>query len=215
MGSRSIVAFDFPGCGNSAYPHGTHLTLGDLVDITDHVVSVLKLQSFTLIGHSMGGAVGLEYTRRHTEQVKCFINIEGNLVPEDCFMTRQLSSVPYEQFRCKQLPELIEKCRKSTNVGFQHYAHDNLAVVDPQGLYDYAASTVDWSDNLPLLQHYVGLTPPKLFVYGNANKKTLSKTLATLQSNGCPVASVGHSDHFPQYDNPSQLAQVIAASGAT
>ena len=72
----NLVSFDFPGCGSTPYPESLDLTIDDLVEITDAFVYNLKLNNFVLIGHSMGGLVGLLYSEKFSSKVKSFINVD-------------------------------------------------------------------------------------------------------------------------------------------
>lgn len=45
---------------------------------------------FHLIGHSMGGLTALMLAQRCPERVLSFVDIEGNIAPEDCFLSRQI-----------------------------------------------------------------------------------------------------------------------------
>lgn len=90
----TLIAFDFPGCDDSPYPDDLHLEMDDLVEITHLVVSALPIDDFVIIGHSMGGLVALLFAERYGKHVKGFINVEGNLAPEDCFSALEEQRVP-------------------------------------------------------------------------------------------------------------------------
>jgi len=77
--AHTLIAFDFPGCGNSPYPKDIKLGIDDLVEITHRTVSALPVDDFVIIGHSMGGLVALLFVERYSEHVKGFINVEGIL----------------------------------------------------------------------------------------------------------------------------------------
>jgi len=94
----NIVSFDFPGCGKSNYNLEIALDIDDLVIITNKVIKKLGLESFHLIGHSMGGLTGLLYTRRYPERIKSFINVEGNLDLIDCrVFSKYVNEYPSEK----------------------------------------------------------------------------------------------------------------------
>ncbi len=74
LNGYTLISFDFPGHGNS--PYVAQLDMNDLAEITKCFAEALKLNSFILIGHSMGGVVGLLYTQKYSSDIKAFINIE-------------------------------------------------------------------------------------------------------------------------------------------
>jgi pimeloyl-ACP methyl ester carboxylesterase len=51
-----------------------------------------------LVGASMGGLVGLLYAERRSDQLVGFVNVEGNLAPEDCMFSRLVVPHTYEDF---------------------------------------------------------------------------------------------------------------------
>ena len=80
LSEHTLVAFDFPGCGDST-PYYDEIPLGidDLVAVTHGLVSDLALTDITVIGQSLGGLTALQFVRRHAMQVARFVNVEGNL----------------------------------------------------------------------------------------------------------------------------------------
>ena len=93
---RKLIAFDFPGCGNSTYPKNMELGIDDLVEITGIIVSELDLMDFVIIGHSMGGLIGLIFSEKYCENVKAFINVEGNLSSVDSNISRRVAKHTFE-----------------------------------------------------------------------------------------------------------------------
>ncbi len=60
----SVLAWDAPGCGESADPPESH-RLPDYADCLAELIAALGLRSPHLLGHSFGGALVLELYRRH------------------------------------------------------------------------------------------------------------------------------------------------------
>ena len=63
MGYRCI-GVDIRGFGKSDKPWGDY-SYDRLADDVRTVVDILKLQNFTLAGHSVGGAIAVRYMARH------------------------------------------------------------------------------------------------------------------------------------------------------
>jgi len=204
----TLLAFDFPGCGNSPYPDGLPLEIDDLAEITHLVVSTLKIDDFVIIGHSMGGLVALLHAERYGEQVKGFVNVEGNLAPEDCFFSREVAQHSFDYFTTTTLPELKRRLTHSPNRGFQNYA-EGLNSASEKAFFDVCPSLVQYSDHGNLIRRFIGLRTPKLFVYGSENRGL--SYLPTLKENGCEMVEIPESNHFPGYDNPHAFYQAIAA----
>ncbi len=64
LNGYSLLAFDFPGHGGSSSPADSLLTIDDAVEITARVVNALNLANVVLVGHSMGGLIGLLYAEK-------------------------------------------------------------------------------------------------------------------------------------------------------
>ncbi|MBN1761517.1 MAG: alpha/beta hydrolase [Methanomicrobia archaeon] len=204
----TLVGFDFPGCGNSPYPSGFHLEIDDLVEITHLVLSKLQIDEFVIVGHSMGGLVALLYAERYKEHVKGFVNVEGNLAPEDCFFSREVTQHSFDYFTTAALPELKRRLTHSPNRGFRNYA-ETLGKASERAYFDYSPPLVDYSDSGSLVRRFIGLRMPKLFVYGSENRGL--SYLPTLKEGGCETVEIPRSNHFPGYDNPHAFYQAIAA----
>ena len=52
------------------------------------------IERFHLVGHSMGGLTALLLAHRNPGRILSFVDIEGNLAPEDCFLSRQIVHHP-------------------------------------------------------------------------------------------------------------------------
>ena len=200
----SLLSFDFPGHDGSNYPET--IGMNDLVEITNKVLKKLDIQWVILIGHSMGGIVGLLFAMKYIEKVKAFINIEGNLIDEDCFFTRKIVEGGYEKFKSKTFRDFKQSLAKRDNTGARKYA-ENLKSVLPKSFWDYSESMVEITDDADLLQKFVSLKIPKLFIYGSENNKL--SYIPKLKENKIETSEIVDSNHFPQFDNPIMLYDVI------
>jgi pimeloyl-ACP methyl ester carboxylesterase len=69
--NRSIIFYDQLGCGWSSIPRqkewdGVTQMSHDLGELLQHLKDVWRIQSFHLLGHSLGGAIGYEYLKMQT-----------------------------------------------------------------------------------------------------------------------------------------------------
>ena len=204
----TLVAFDFPGCGNSSYPGNMALAIDDLVDITNTFVSRLSLGDPVLTGHSMGGLVALLYIQRYGEHVKGFINVEGNLASEDCFISREITKYTLEEFKGAGFRNVKGTLSQLKNKGFQKFLETLERHSFPKAIYDYCPSLVDYSDNGNLIQRFTQLEIPTIFVYGSENKSL--SYIPQLKNKGCQVVEIANSNHFPFYDNPQGFYGVVS-----
>ena len=201
----TLVAFDFPGCGNSPYPENANLGIDDLVEITKIMVFELSLNNLVIIGHSMGGLIGLLYIKRYGKDTKAFINVEGNLAPKDCMFSREVTEPSFREFREEVFPNLKKKLSRSENRGFKKYAETLEKYSSPKAFFDYSPSLVDYSDHGDLISLFNELKIPKIFIHGSENR-----WLPHIKKLGCKVIEIPQSNHFPFYDNPEEFYGAVS-----
>jgi pimeloyl-ACP methyl ester carboxylesterase len=63
-------------------------------DIFVGVLAHFGIERFHLVGHSMGGLTALLLAHECPDRVLSFVDIEGNIAPEDCFLSRQIVDYP-------------------------------------------------------------------------------------------------------------------------
>lgn len=77
------VVPDMIGYGKSAWPEKP-FSLERHAAGLDLLMDRLRLGPVTLVGHSMGGVIGLYLAERRRTRIDGFFNIEGNISPADC-----------------------------------------------------------------------------------------------------------------------------------
>ncbi len=71
-----VYAFDMVGSGKSAYPDAAY-SLAYQAEFLLGFMDVLKIETATLIGNSMGGGVALEFTRLHPDRVDKLVLVDS------------------------------------------------------------------------------------------------------------------------------------------
>ena len=94
----TILAFDLPGFGDSDKPSDFSYSMEDQAAILKLLIQELNLNRMHIVGHSMGGAVGLLLAKDIRSIVKSFICLEGNLISEDCTGSRAAVKYSLEDF---------------------------------------------------------------------------------------------------------------------
>lgn len=209
LAGHRLISMDNPGTGNSTYYEDMPLNIDDLVEIIALFTAQLGLKDFILIGASMGGLTTLLYLKHHgREKIKAYINIEGNLMPEDCMFSSKVVQHKFKEFE-QLFPSKIKEMVHKGNTGY-HIIANNLALnTNVRSYFEYSFQTVEYSATGELLDQFIQLKLPKLFIYGEHNS-TLSYIPALLKNN-VPTHSISGSDHFIFYDNPKELYETIGA----
>ena len=205
--AHTLVAFDFPGHGNSGYVE--KLDMDDLVEITGLFIEKLNLQDIVLIGHSMGGLVALLFSETHAGRVKAFVNLEGNLKIEDCTFSKQATEVDFDSFSKVTFRNFKIVLQFSKKPGFKKCAETLMKYNPQKAMYDFSPSLVKYSGNGELIEKFASLKMPKCFIYGSENNGL--SYIPELKKKGIPVSEISNSNHFPQYDNPEEYHGVISS----
>lgn len=204
---RDLVFLDVPGFGASTVADHTQLSIPFLVEMLDRVTQLLGLREFHLSGHSMGGLTALMFCAAHPSRVLSFIDIEGNVAPEDCFLSRQIlqhpAATPDEFF-----DGFIERVASRPEYASRLYATALRAKVRPESVEPIFRSMVDLSDNHPLMDTLASLALPRVFIHGEQNAHL--SYLPDLPSIGVEVVEIPYAGHFPMYSNPLALWTAMA-----
>ncbi len=193
----SILALDFVGFGESTPPADEFsYEIEEQAFISAEVIRALTPPAFHIIAHSMGGAIALLLPPDLLQSAASFINLEGNLISEDCsLISRKIATVSFTEFQNRLLPRfenLLHSDKKE---------HLDLEKASPLGFYKSSQSLVRWSDSGRLLNQFLQLNCPKAYVYGEKNAG-----LPVLQKlDGVPKVIIHDSGHFMMNDNPVEF----------
>lgn len=203
-------SLDFPGCGQSPYIEKEPISIDFLVEMTMAFIrQIIKEKKILVIGHSMGGLVGLLVAEKMPERILTFINIEGNLAASDCFFSGKISKMDRNLFVNDRFMKYVRSLKISKNKGLQKHGTIMENQTNPLHLYDVAPSLVYYSQQAELLMRYKRLPQKKIFIYGCENNSL--PYIEALISDKMHIAEIAESNHFPQYDNPKMLSRVLAS----
>ena len=194
-----FLAYDAPGCGETFCSDLSPVSIPFLVRTALEVLEHFNMQKFHLVGHSMGGLTALMLAHQHPERVLSFVNIEGNVAPEDCFLSRQIVEYPSDDPQ-EFFDAFIERTRYAPAYASALYAASLRCKVRAGAVRGIFESMVDLSDHGDLLGKFINLPFPKMFMYGEQNASL--SYLSYLQANGVQLAEIPNCGHFPMYSNP-------------
>ncbi|MEM6890294.1 MAG: alpha/beta hydrolase [Pseudomonadota bacterium] len=205
--NRSLIFWDAPGCGASETSDPEALSIPFLVKVALAACDTLGIGKFHLSGHSMGGLTALLLARTAPERILSFLNIEGNLGPEDCFLSRQI--VQYAAKTPEEFAQnFADRIRHRAEYGSALYAAALPMKVRAASFEPIFKSMVELSDNASLMRVLTGLSCPRCFIYGEQNRHL--SYLSGLPEKGIEVIEIPHSGHFPMYSNPPALWSAMA-----
>ncbi|WP_072378553.1 alpha/beta fold hydrolase [Novosphingobium sp. NDB2Meth1] len=204
---QPFLAYDAPGCGETVCVAPSKISIPFLVETAMAMLDRVGFDRFHLVGHSMGGLTALLLAHACPQRVLSFVNIEGNVAPEDCFLSRQIHDYPSEDAQ-RFLDDFIERARRAPALASALYAAGLRHKVHVEAVRPIFTSMVDLSDNGRLMDRFVGLPCPKLFMYGDENAHL--SYLAALASKGIALARIAQSNHWPMYSAPAEMWRRIA-----
>ncbi|MCG7586042.1 alpha/beta fold hydrolase [Photobacterium sp. OFAV2-7] len=201
-----FLAYDAPGFGETECQNLQQVDLTFLVKTALKAIEMVRFERFHLVGHSMGGLTALLLASMLSERVLSFTNIEGNIAPEDCFLSRQIVEYPAlsdEQF----FDSFIERTSQSEDYASALYAASLRHKVKIDAVRGIFSSMVELSDHGRLMDTFLGLPFPRMFMYGEQNNHL--SYLDHIKSHGVRLARISHCGHFPMYSNPTEMWQSI------
>ena len=201
------LAYDAPGCGHSQSDNLSATDIPFLVATAEAVISHFNISRFHLMGHSMGGLTALLLAHRHSDRILSFVNIKGNLAPEDCFLSRQIFLFPSDNPEVF-LDAFITRTCSVKSYGNSLYASTLRARVRANAVRPIFESMVRLSDEEDLLRWMLNLPCPKMFMFGEENRGL--SYLPELEKGGVDLAQVPQCGHFPMYSNPVEMYRRIA-----
>jgi pimeloyl-ACP methyl ester carboxylesterase len=207
LAAGAFIAFDAPGFGRSTSSDLSRVSIEFLVDVADAVLERLAVEEFHVVGHSMGGLTALLLAQRAPDRVLSFVNIEGNLALEDCFLSRQIIDHPADD-PAVFLEELAARTHGAPEFSSALYASNVRSRVRPGVVRSVFDSMVLLSDQGGLLSRFTALALPRLFMYGEQNAGL--SYLPLLREHGVELAESPFSGHWPMYSNPVAMWAELA-----
>jgi len=199
---RTLIAYDVPGAGESTCADLSAHTIPFLHNVAEAVLDHFGIDRFHLVGHSMGGLTALKLATSHPDRILSFGDIEGNVAPEDCFLSRQIVDHPSDDPDAF-LREFAERLWRDEIYSHPIYASTLSHKIRASAVAPIFRSMVQISDNEPLMEMFTGLPCPKAFIYGAQNRHL--SYLGHLLRQNVQLIEIEKSGHFPMYANAQAL----------
>jgi pimeloyl-ACP methyl ester carboxylesterase len=222
-----VLAPDLFGHGTSAKPMGDYslgahaATLRDLLDL-------LGVSRVTLVGHSFGGGIAMQFCYLFPERVECLVLVSSGGLGRDVSRLLRAATLPGAElvlpliasswvrgrveaagriltrvgFRAS--PETTELWRGFTTLSDADTRRAFLATT--RGVIDPGGQTVSAHDHLPM-----GIEIPTLVIWGTRDRMIPAwhATTAHQAIADSRVVLFEDAGHFPHLDEPKRFAQVL------
>jgi len=199
----TLAAVDLPGCGKSEWLNGFSYRMRDQAELVLTWMRALDLAPTILVGHSMGGVIGLLLAERLNFQIHHFFNLEGNLRCDDCVFSGKITSLSWEIFEQRGFRQfkksLKDALQKNPSPGLKTY-YQSISRASPRALYLSSVSLVRESCKGNLEERFLNLPVKKWYVFGERSLNPFTKKF--LEENHISFFVVPGSGHFMMDDRP-------------
>lgn len=194
LNDKSILIPAILGFGKSSKPIDFSYTMEAHAELIEELLLSVCKGKIHIVGHSMGGAIGLLFSDKIFSKTLSFTNVEGNLIKEDCgLLSRGIASITLDEYR--------KNLYKSQLIEYKDHIQLRFRESVPEALYYSAVSLVQWSDSGKLLDKFKSLNCRKSYFYGEYNKTAPAlKKLDFVQK-----CMINNSGHAMSSENPSEF----------
>jgi pimeloyl-ACP methyl ester carboxylesterase len=206
----TLAAPDLPGCGESRWLDASSYTMEDQADIVLQWMGDMDLGPLTIVGHSMGGVIGIYLAEALGTRVTKFFNLEGNLTGRDCTFSGKIASLSMEAFEkrgLRQFKRTLEGFMQGDpSPGLKAY-YKSISLCAPQALYLSAVSLVSESHKGRLKERFLNVSADKWYVFGERSMDPYRKRY--LKYHHIPYFTVPKSGHFMMEDQPHLFSEML------
>lgn len=212
LGEWHQIILDLPSYGRSlriAEPlslsaHADYLAAW----LRDDVLTENKMP-IVVIGHSMGGVVGLLLCERHPDLGITFVNVEGNISKDDCQFSAVAAAQEVEAFLDSGFDKLrnrifVEGEKDPAKQGY----YVSLRLADPRAFYVNSLELMDVSAGEHLAARLAAMVPAVCYMAGVPDGiSERSKSLLTQA--GINWTAIQPAGHWPFLDQPDQFVSAL------
>lgn len=211
-GRRSLL-IDFLGHGYSDRPETFGYTLDDHADTIVSAIDALGLAECGIVGHSMGGTVGVRVAAARPDIVSLLVLAEGgpDIADPDPDDSRHLTSQGEADFVATSYAELLDGLAEAGLADPAGISAVHLGItraVDPRAIYREAGS-MDSTDQRALASVLVGLAMPRWYLHGELSEPEPDHERFLAES-GIGFRIVPATGHAMGLQHPAGLAATVA-----
>ncbi len=205
--ARSLTP-DLPGYGSTAWPAEPM----PLPAIADHLAEWLRRLTVrpVLIGHSMGGVIGVLLAERHPEAIAHLIDVDGNVSPGDCTFSGRAATFDLTSFISRGFAELQAFVAEG-GAGDRALAgyHSSMVLADPRSFHLHAGELVDVSAPETMATRLARLPVPVTYIAGSPGG-ACPRSRMLLDAKDITRIDIAPAGHWPFIDQPDAFAAAIA-----
>ena len=161
-GHRTVLV-DLLGYGLSDKPADFDYRVDSHAGVIERVLDSIRLQRVTVIGHSLGGTIGILLAARRHDLVGVLVVAEANLDPGGGPMSRAIAAQSLEEYKNEGYTKDLERLDGT--------AAEMHRLASPVAIHRTASSLIELTRPTPR-EHFVSLDIPRSFLVGEATLGT-------------------------------------------
>jgi haloalkane dehalogenase len=190
---------DLPGYGKSPWPEEPMA----LEAHARYLADWLKIKNITpcvMIGHSMGGVIGLMICEKYPELVEGYINVEGNISLPDCVFSGKAAGYPLDAFVARGFGLLCEEIYQGglADPALRTY-YPSMRMCDPRVHHLNSSELVSLARTGRLASRLAALRMPTLYLLGDP-RGTGDLSRRMLSEAGVDWRIIRDAGHWPFID---------------
>lgn len=218
FGHHSLL-IDYIGSGCSDHSEKFDHSIESHARSVAAVLDYEGLKGCMVIGHSMGGTVGIMLSILRPDLVSNLIVAEANISPGGGEATRRIASYSEAEYLNEAHQKLLQELTKAEIEGDMKAAFINAAwsKADPAGLYKSSVALVEL--DVIFKEQFKKLSIPRTFIYGEESiPKDPNKARSDapdpdeLEAYDIRIAIVPKAGHAMMFDNLDGFAEVLKQS---
>lgn len=215
-GKVRVIALDQRGHGRSDWsPHGAY-TCGDYVGDLEAFISVLRLDHFVLVGHSMGALHGTRYASLHPDLVAGLVHADIEACPPE-WNKQYLANLYNELPGCYQtIEEYVIRMEYNSPYADKYLLYRNATMALDQkgdGAYacQYDREVLSAFDRYDIRPDLVGIKCPTLILRGMESRVMRQEIAREMccAIHDCRCVEIQRATHPLHTDNPNGFHEAI------
>lgn len=208
-----VITIDLPGFGLSAPLSKEVLSLEDIADVVDQIITSMSIKKLIMIGHSLGGYVSLSYLKKFPKKVQALGLFHSNIFTdnEDKIVVRNKTidfiqkngSEPFWEISTRGLFKEIACNEKNIQQIIQNARSISIATI-----IKYYQAMMKRESAIELLQKN---NIPYLFIIGKYDQSVLFKdSIRQINvANESHVHILQSSSHMGMLEEPAKCTEIL------
>lgn len=208
---KRIIVPELPGHGLSAHPGDRIVTPELVLDTISAALERVAVEPVVVVGNSLGGAVAMEYAKRHQDQVRALVLVSpaGARLPDEEW--KKLVDA-FDVTSSADARRFLDRIYHRPPWFLALVAHEFPDVLKRRAVRDILESTTVEHSAQP--DDLASLRMPILLLWGRSERLLPVEALAYFRRHLPPHAVIEEPigfGHSPQLERPSQVAARIVA----